>query len=755
MDFSALERQYNLPAGILGRMEQTESGGNQYALSGKGAQGYFQFLPDTAKQYNVNPYDLNSAAQGAARYLSDLYKQTGSMEKAVAAYNWGPGNLEKQGYQNAPAETKAYVRKVMGQNTAPTLTPVDYDPFAQKPQSQGSHKLVPVNYDPFAQKTAPKQPPAVEKPWYDKALDAAGRFQSKVVRGIGNDLLGVAGGVAQPLWNAVGTIPYKPLQDFASKESNIAGNLGSRTGNAIGQGAAMAGGVLATGGASLPEMAGGALGRIAGTGAITGLLSGLTAPVGEKLHAANVGALAGGAIGAAGEAAPAVLGGAKNAYQYLRHPEMGAGATGARRMAADLQGLVPKAGAEPQAPTPIEPPRSVDLTPQATPPAVSKVNNDLMQQFNTKADALEATRKKAGTGIEAALAKRPMGQLADTHPLAQSIDALQQQLIKAAGNSPKSADSAYNNIIASLDRAQNESHDPINVLVELRRELSQKASFGDSGGGYAAIGEKRAGDISRKLNEIIDEHVPGYAEARAGYKGALDDQEPMRAKLLKSVGADETTGGDLTKRIMESPQNVDKAIEALGNAKPIDQAISQRVTADLAGKNAEQANAYFREHELVLQKLPGAAKTAQDLVSKAEARDALQGLQKRLQTRFTEQTKAQNDAFMSQHAAWARSHDIAQRYTTDFTQLGAATPTQLPTRLRSILGKMADPQTGGGAPLISQTQLTEALTKVNALEKQINRQAAVRNYAVKLGIPALALYAFKRQAWDIVMRLIK
>lgn len=200
MDFSALERQYNLPAGILGRMEQTESGGNQYALSNKGAQGYFQFLPDTAKQYNVNPYDLNSAAQGAARYLSDLYKQTGSMEKAVAAYNWGPGNLEKHGYQNAPPETKAYVRKVMGQNTAPTLTPVDYDPFAQKPQSQGSHKLVPVNYDPFAQKTAPKQPPAVEKPWYDKAMSVAkavGEGSYSTLRGGVTGLLGAPGDLEQ------------------------------------------------------------------------------------------------------------------------------------------------------------------------------------------------------------------------------------------------------------------------------------------------------------------------------------------------------------------------------------------------------------------------------------------------------------------------------------------------------------------------------------------------------------------------------
>ena len=223
MDFSALERQYNLPAGILGRMEQTESGGNQYALSDKGAQGYFQFLPDTAKQYHVNPYDLNSAAQGAARYLSDLYKQTGSMEKAVAAYNWGPGNLEKYGYQNAPAETKAYVRKVMG-DIASTDNRVSTQDMAavlgwssQKgpttPQQSSSDSRVSVQdmaalldlpsqkpLTPGTQAPAPKQPAAVEKPWYDKAMSVAkavGEGSYSTLRGGVTGLLGAPGDLEQ------------------------------------------------------------------------------------------------------------------------------------------------------------------------------------------------------------------------------------------------------------------------------------------------------------------------------------------------------------------------------------------------------------------------------------------------------------------------------------------------------------------------------------------------------------------------------
>ena len=206
MDFSALESRYNLPAGILDRMMQTESGGNQYALSNKGAQGYFQFMPGTAKQYNVNPYDLNSAAQGAARYLSDLYKQTGSMEKAVAAYNWGPRNLEKYGYHNAPAETRAYVRKVMGQNTAPTLVKIDYNPFKETgPKPPATPTLVKIDYNPFKE-TGPKPPTAVEKPWYDKAMSVAkavGEGSYSTLRGGVTGLLGAPGDLEQTLTQTV------------------------------------------------------------------------------------------------------------------------------------------------------------------------------------------------------------------------------------------------------------------------------------------------------------------------------------------------------------------------------------------------------------------------------------------------------------------------------------------------------------------------------------------------------------------------
>lgn len=92
-----------------------ESGGNpNVGNSHAGAIGIMQFMPGTAKMLGINPKDPNQAIDGAARYLKQLYNQTGSWEKAVAAYNWGIGNVTKKGLQNAPAETRNYLKKVLG-----------------------------------------------------------------------------------------------------------------------------------------------------------------------------------------------------------------------------------------------------------------------------------------------------------------------------------------------------------------------------------------------------------------------------------------------------------------------------------------------------------------------------------------------------------------------------------------------------------------------------------------------------------------
>lgn len=115
--FSRLEKQYNLPAGILSNMYSTESGRGKNLLSPKGAKGPFQFMDATAGQLGLkgdDVYDLNKSADAAARYISQLRGTFGGdITKAVAAYNAGPGNVSKYGGTPPFAETQDYVRKVL------------------------------------------------------------------------------------------------------------------------------------------------------------------------------------------------------------------------------------------------------------------------------------------------------------------------------------------------------------------------------------------------------------------------------------------------------------------------------------------------------------------------------------------------------------------------------------------------------------------------------------------------------------------
>ena len=122
--FAKLEQKFNLPAGLLNAVMMAESGGNPGQTSRAGAQGYFQFMPDTAARYKVKVNDLNSEAEGAARMLSDLMKMTnGDLTATLAAYNWGIGNVQRRGIANMPAETRKYIPKVMSYlGGAPTGT---------------------------------------------------------------------------------------------------------------------------------------------------------------------------------------------------------------------------------------------------------------------------------------------------------------------------------------------------------------------------------------------------------------------------------------------------------------------------------------------------------------------------------------------------------------------------------------------------------------------------------------------------------
>ncbi len=116
-EFGALEGKYDLPAGLLSSVAATESGGDPFAVSPKGAKGPFQFMDGTARDLGLkgmDVYDPHKSADAAARYLRFLLDATGGdLEKTLASYNWGLGNVQKKGMDNLPSETRNYVPKVM------------------------------------------------------------------------------------------------------------------------------------------------------------------------------------------------------------------------------------------------------------------------------------------------------------------------------------------------------------------------------------------------------------------------------------------------------------------------------------------------------------------------------------------------------------------------------------------------------------------------------------------------------------------
>jgi soluble lytic murein transglycosylase-like protein len=115
---------------IIRAIIDTESSGNPKAKSEVGALGLMQLMPGTAKELGVDPLDPVKNIDGGTRYYNQMKKQFPDMKVALAAYNWGPGNMakavakvEKKGqkptwqnilkYNSVPTETEEYVKRVI------------------------------------------------------------------------------------------------------------------------------------------------------------------------------------------------------------------------------------------------------------------------------------------------------------------------------------------------------------------------------------------------------------------------------------------------------------------------------------------------------------------------------------------------------------------------------------------------------------------------------------------------------------------
>ncbi len=113
--------RYGLDPALLASLVRQESGFNPAAVSNAGAMGLTQLMPETAAQLGVtDPFDAAQNVDGGARYLRGLLDRFhGDTRLAVAAYNAGPGAVERYGDVPPYAETQAYVLAVLGGRSRP------------------------------------------------------------------------------------------------------------------------------------------------------------------------------------------------------------------------------------------------------------------------------------------------------------------------------------------------------------------------------------------------------------------------------------------------------------------------------------------------------------------------------------------------------------------------------------------------------------------------------------------------------------
>jgi soluble lytic murein transglycosylase-like protein len=110
-----LAARFDLSPSLLEAVVWQESRWNENAVSPVGAQGLAQLMPGTARYLGVDSRDPFQNLEGGARYLREqLDRFDGDLEKALAAYNAGPGRVERAGGIPNIRETKQYVAAIMG-----------------------------------------------------------------------------------------------------------------------------------------------------------------------------------------------------------------------------------------------------------------------------------------------------------------------------------------------------------------------------------------------------------------------------------------------------------------------------------------------------------------------------------------------------------------------------------------------------------------------------------------------------------------
>jgi soluble lytic murein transglycosylase-like protein len=119
-----LSARFDLSPALIEALVWQESRWHARAVSSAGARGLAQLMPGTAREMGVNPDDPFANLEGGARYLREqLDRFDGDVEKALAAYNAGPGRVMAANGVPAIAETQNYVASVMGRLSSHSRSP--------------------------------------------------------------------------------------------------------------------------------------------------------------------------------------------------------------------------------------------------------------------------------------------------------------------------------------------------------------------------------------------------------------------------------------------------------------------------------------------------------------------------------------------------------------------------------------------------------------------------------------------------------
>jgi len=117
---AALAAKYDISPALLEALVWQESRWNAGAVSPAGARGLAQLMPGTARVMGIDPRNPSANLEGGARYLrAQLDNFDGNLEKALAAYNAGPGRVERAGGIPRIAETQNYVAQILSRLAAP------------------------------------------------------------------------------------------------------------------------------------------------------------------------------------------------------------------------------------------------------------------------------------------------------------------------------------------------------------------------------------------------------------------------------------------------------------------------------------------------------------------------------------------------------------------------------------------------------------------------------------------------------------